>query len=448
LESLIPSSSLPSSQVFHKQLQALTRSKNILIAYSGGLDSHVLLHLASQLSQANNYSHKSQTTQATQVNQANSYQVRAMHIHHGLQEEADAWVPHCQQVCDELNIPIEIKHLNLTIEKGKSIEESARTARYAVFNETLQPDEVLLTAHHQNDQAETLLLQLFRGAGVQGLASMPCIANFGSGQHARPLLSCSRQSLETYAKENQLNFIEDPSNQDSAFDRNYLRNEILPELRERWPSIDKTISRSASIQAETKQILDELAEQDLLLIQNNSNKNPLKNNILDISVLKKLSFSRQKLVLRYWIDVNEFQAPSEKKLKHIFSDVVDSKEDAQPIVEWQGVEVRRFKNSIYLMTPLQDHDNKEVLEWKNPQKLLEIPSLNLVLPALKNSDYDKSQAVSVRFRQGGEKFYDHKRGVNTSLKKLFNESAVPPWLRSRIPLIYSGDILVKIVGIE
>jgi tRNA(Ile)-lysidine synthase len=440
-----PHSSLPSSQVFYKQLQALTRSKKLLIAYSGGLDSHVLLHLASQLSQENNYSHKSQTAQ---VNQATSYQVRAMHIHHGLQEEADAWVPHCQQVCDELNIPIKIKHLNLTIEKGTSIEDVARTSRYAAFSEELQSDEVLLTAHHQNDQAETLLLQLFRGAGVQGLASMPCIANFGSGQHARPLLSYSRQSLETYAKENQLNFILDPSNQDSAFDRNYLRNEILPELRERWPSIDKTISRSARIQAETKQILNELAEQDLLLIQNNSNKKLCKNNILDISALKTLSFSRQKLVLRYWIDVNDFQAPSEKKLKHIFSDVIDSKQDAQPIVEWQGVEIRRFKNSIYLMSPLQGHDNKKVLEWKNPQKPFVIPSLNLVLQALKNSDYDKSQAVTVRFRQGGEKFYDSKRGLSTSLKNLFNESAVPPWLRSRIPLIYSGDTLVKIVGIE
>ena len=214
-----------SSQVFFKQFQALTRSKKLLIAYSGGLDSHVLLHLVSQFPQASHY------------------QVRAMHIHHGLQEEADAWVPHCQSVCADLNIPLQINHLNLELKKGESIEEAARAARYIALKESLKQGEVLLTAHHQNDQAETLLLQLFRGAGVQGLAGMPTISSFGSGQHARPLLNASRQSLEMYAEEHQLSFIEDPSNKDSAFDRNYLRNEVLPQLRERWPSIDKTISR-------------------------------------------------------------------------------------------------------------------------------------------------------------------------------------------------------------
>ncbi len=419
-------SSCLNPQVFVKQLQALTRSKKILIAYSGGLDSHVLLHLASQISQTNNY------------------QIRAMHIHHGLQKVANDWVPHCQNVCDTLNISIEIQYLNLTIEKSKSLEDVARKARYAAFSESLQENEVLLTAHHQNDQAETLLLQLFRGAGVQGLAAMSRITVFGLGKHARPLLNYSRQSLVAYAKENKLDFIEDPSNKDSAFDRNFLRNKIMPELRERWPSIDKTISRSASIQAETKQLLDEYAEQDLLSIQSS----PADSDKLTLSKFQNFSSARQKLLIRYWITVNGFNPPSEKKLKHIFSDVVNAGEDAQPLVEWEGVEIRRYQDKLYIMKPLQDHNIKQVIEWENPQAILNIASIDYSLSALLVSQYDKNSLVTIRFRQGGEKFYHHKRGVNISLKNFLQESDVPPWLRSRIPLIYSGETLIKVAGLE
>ena len=426
MESLTLNTTSFSPHVFLKQLQALTRSKKILIAYSGGLDSHVLLHLASQLPKTN------------------YYQVRAMHIHHGLQEVANDWVPHCQQVCDKLNIPIEIQYLNLAIEKGKSLEDVARKARYAAFGESLQDDEVLLTAHHQNDQAETLLLQLFRGAGVQGLAAMPSIADFSLGQQARPLLHCSRHDLEMYAKENKLDFIEDPSNQECAFDRNFLRNKVIPELRERWPSIDKTISRSANIQAETKNLLDEFAEQDLLSVQSGSTDS----NKLRVSKLQSFSSARKKLAIRYWIMINGFKAPSEKKLKHIFTDVINAGVDAQPIVDWEGVEVRRYQDELYIMTPLQVHNTKQVIDWGNPQSNLEIKSLEYSLPALLASQYDKNIPVTVRFRQGGEKFYHHKRDINISLKNFLNESGVPPWLRSRIPLIYSGETLIKVADLE
>ena len=413
-------------QIFHNQLQALTCSKNILIAYSGGLDSHVLLHVASQLPQPKNY------------------QIRAMHVHHGLQKEADMWVSHCQKTCDDLDIPLQISHLQLKINKGESLEEIARTARYRALKESLQQDEVLLTAHHQNDQAETLLLQLFRGAGVQGLAAMPSITRFGLGQHARPLLSATRETLEEYAEGNQLSFIEDPSNQDSAFDRNFLRNEVLPQLRKRWPSIDKTISRSANIQAETKQLLDEISEQDLLSIQEKLGVT----DTLPISILLNFSLVRQKLLIRYWIGVNGFNAPSEKKLKHIFSDVINANEDAQPLVEWKGVGVRRFQGKLYIMSPLQDHDAEEVIEWKTPQNPLVISSLKQSLPAMEPSQYDENLPVTIRFRQGGETIFHAKRDINISLKNFFHESGVPPWLRSRIPLIYSGETLIKVVGLE
>ncbi len=412
-------------QGFLVLLQTLTPFKNILIAYSGGLDSHVLLHLASKLSQPHHYS------------------IRAMHIHHGLQKIADTWVPHCQRVCDQLNIPLKTHYLNLDIDKGKSVEEEARSARYAALKASLQKDEVLLTAHHQNDQAETLLLQLFRGAGVQGLAGMPLITNFGLGQHARPLLNASRQSLEIYAKENQLNFIEDPSNQDNAFDRNYLRNEILPKLRDRWLGIDKTISRSARLQAETKQLLDEFAEQDMQSLQDETDAT----DTLLISKLKPFSVVRQKLLLRHWIVINGFTSPSEKKLKHIFSDVINASDDAQPLVEWRGAEVRRYQGRLYIMKPMHSHDNTQVFEWINLQNPLSITSLGITIDTLSPSLYDKELPMTVRFRQGGEKIQHEKRGVAISLKNLLNESGVPPWQRSRVPLIYSGETLIKVVGI-
>jgi tRNA(Ile)-lysidine synthase len=211
-----------------KKLHSLTRANKYLVAYSGGLDSHVLLHLMSQLSDS-------------------EISIRAMYINHGLQKEARDWEIHCHKVCDELCIPFNSKALQIQTSTGVSLEEEARKKRYSALNTSLQKDEVLLTAHHQNDQAETLLLQLFRGAGVQGLAAMPAIREFGSKEnlrlHARPILNQTRQFLEAYAKENQLDFIEDPSNFDESFDRNFLRNIIMPQLRQRWPGIDKTISR-------------------------------------------------------------------------------------------------------------------------------------------------------------------------------------------------------------
>jgi tRNA(Ile)-lysidine synthase len=258
------------------------------------------------------------------------------------------------------------------------------------------------------------------------------------------LLNVSLQSLEAYASEHELNFIEDPSNQDSRFDRNFLRNEILPKLKERWPSIDKTISRSARLQAETNQLLDEVAEQDLLSLQGKSGSV----DTLLISKLQSLSVARQKLLVRHWVVVNSFTVPSEKKLDHIFSDIINASDDAQPLVAWRGVELRRYQGKLHIMSPLQGHDNTQVLEWLEPVLPLNIPSLDLTINALPTSQYDENARTTVRFRQGGEKIKIENRGATISLKNLLSEAGIPPWQRSRTPLIYSGETLIKVVGIE
>jgi len=420
-------------QQLHQYLSSLTSSKSFLIAYSGGLDSHVLLHLMKTISQTSDIN------------------IRALYVNHGLQKEADSWAKHCQKICQNMQIPFDIVKLTLDLTTGESIEAVARNGRYQVLKKSLQKDEVLLTAHHQNDQAETLLLQLFRGAGVDGLAAMPKIAAFGLGQQLRPLLSFNRNELADYAQHHHLTYIEDPSNQDQRFDRNYLRHHIYPLLQQRWQGITKVLARTTEIQAETAHLLDELAAEDFdKIVRTSGYKNNNKDCVISITALMTLSAPRQKLVLRYWIKQHGFLMPSAKKLQHLFKDVIHSKQDASPLLTWQGVEVRRFQNRLYIMSPLNKFDSTQVIRW-NIKTNIVIPELDLELQAdalkvlLKNQKKpDKNTAITVRFRNGGEKLFDVEKRINVSLKNYFQDGAIPPWQRSRIPLIYLGETLIHV----
>ena len=415
-------------QELYHHIQSSCSSKEFLIAYSGGLDSHVLLHLMNAISQTTDI------------------KIRALYVNHGLQKEADIWATHCQKTCQEMQISCDVVKLNLSLESGESVEALARNGRYQALQQSLQMDEVLLTAHHQNDQAETLLLQLFRGAGVDGLASMPKITGFGLGQQLRPLLDFSKDDLVAYANHYHLDYIDDPSNQDHRFDRNYLRHVVIPLIQERWLGINKVLARAADIQAETAQVLDNLAAEDLQEIRSTSHQE----NELSINALLLLSEPRQKLVLRYWIKQQGFLAPSSKKLLHLFKDVLHAKKDANPLLAWQGVQLRRFKNRLYIMPPLCDFDSSQVINWDMKNNLF-IPALEIELQAsefnillkAQNRQCDHTQ-ITVRFRHGGETvFIDNKTG-NLSLKKLLQDAQIPPWQRSRVPLIYLDDKLIHV----
>jgi len=404
----------------------ISATKKLVIAFSGGLDSYVLLYAIAQISI---------TTQ--------DYQIRAIHIDHGLQAVSSQWSVQCEAICKVLNIPCEIISLNLLVPKSKSLEAAAREARYQAFKESLQTGETLLTAQHQDDQAETLLIQLFRGAGINGLAAMPALRNFGKGTHLRPLLNVSRESLEQYAKYHALNFIEDPSNQDQRFDRNYFRHEIIPHLKQRWPSMDKVLTRAAYHQAEAKNLLAEYIEQDLPLLAGS------RVGTLSIKQLKLLSEARCKAVIRYFLDQKGFLAPSQKKLAHIITDVLNSQDDAMPCVHWQGIEVRRYQDDLHAITPLDKHDEKQCISW-NISKPLYIPSLKRILKTtllddIKVLGMKKEQNIEIRFRQGGEKIYQAQRKRTIALKKYFQEMHIPPWERERTPLIYIDNQLVAIV---
>jgi tRNA(Ile)-lysidine synthase len=413
-----------------EKLTSLSPVRNYLVAFSGGMDSHVLLHLLSSLKQENP-----------------ELSVRAVHIHHGLQQAADSWPKHCQGVCDDLGILLETLYLDLKIKPSESLEAVARQGRYQALQGALQKDEVLLTAHHQRDQAETLLLQLFRGAGVQGLAAMPVFTNTEKVLHIRPLLDESYQSLQGYAEEKKLNFIQDPSNKDDRFERNFLRNQILPKLREHWQGLDKTLSRSAKIQSETKALLDQMAE-ELRVDCAKSTDSFKASSTLSIQCLLGLPREKQKLLIRYWITKKGFLAPSQKKLRNILNEVLLAKEGAQPLVTWQGVEVRRFNHQLYCDSPLTAHDNTQYLHWDGLAPLT-IDSLGVTIqPVVLGNSQVQDEPLSVRFRQGGEMLRLSKNNKSQSLKKYLNEAGIPPWLRDRLPLIYSGDRLVKVIILE
>lgn len=363
------------------------------IAYSGGLDSHVLLSLCHQLTHEQSLS------------------FRVIHINHGLSINAAHWAQHCEAICLQYQLPFEQVTIHLNSAHGDSLEELAREERYAVFAERLQNGDVLLTAHHQDDQAETVLLQLLRGAGVKGLSAMPGIKPFAQGFHARPLLGYKRNDILQYALSEKLQWIEDESNSNKNFSRNYLRHHIMPVLKQRWPATNAALSRSAAHCAET-QIL--LAEYGLMLTENVKGRVA---GTLSVSGLQTLTVLQQKLALRTWIESAGFPPPNVKKIDSILRDVLTADWDRVPCVAWGEVELRRHRDDVYIMQALSAHDVTQSLS---------------------------AGRIEIRFRQGGETLELPGRG-RQSLKNLFQEWNVVPWLRDRVPLVYVDGELVGVV---
>lgn len=296
-------------------------SGKIWIAYSGGLDSTVLLHLAAQYTQQNNML------------------CEAIHVHHGLNKQADDWVLHCKKICSALNIPVTIERVEIE-NKGKGVEAAARDARYDAFAAHMHDNDVLLTAHHQDDQIETLFLRLFRGTGVRGLGGMQVTRPLQKGMLVRPLMHYSRESLLDYANNKQLQWIEDNSNYEMHFDRNFIRHELMPKIKTRRKGVEKSLLRTMKNCKDADELLIDLAAIDFKSCS-------LEKNELSVSELKTLSVARQYNVLRYWLKLNSVSVPDRIKLKTIISDAISSKYEARPIVDWPDGEVVRLKNTLF-----------------------------------------------------------------------------------------------------
>lgn len=408
-------------------LQHLQDTNRYLVAYSGGRDSHVLLHMLSALSA-----------------ELNS-EIIALHVDHGLQVVSKEWADHCAVQCKLLNIHLEIIRLNIGSKRGQSPEALARQARYEALSSRIKPGDMLLTAHHQDDQAETLLLQLIRGAGPRGLAAMPAIAAFGKGCHARPLLGFSSKQIQAYAQENRLEWIEDPTNSNTNFDRNYLRQKVMPLLSQRWPVVSRTLSRSARHCAEAQTIIDEVTEEMLRTFVDTESGS------LAISELERLSAPRIHALLRCWIRQKGYPLPDTVRLNQIVNEMLNARSDRNPMVHWPGVEMRRYRGRLYLMPPLTELDSKLQLDWKSGTRLrlpADLGTLTLYegaggIPA----DIWRRGRIQVRFRRQGERFRSISGEHSVSLKSFFQQRGIPPWERSRIPLTYINDELAAVGGI-
>ncbi|MDG1772201.1 MAG: tRNA lysidine(34) synthetase TilS [Oceanicoccus sp.] len=407
-----------------KQLTPFLDAPRWLVAYSGGVDSHVLLHSLLQY--------------------PNHPPIEAVHINHQLQDEAGQWQQHCQQQADQLNIPLHT--ITVAVDTTGSLEEQARKARYQAFEALLEPGDVLLMGHHRDDQVETLMLRLLRGSGSRGLAAMPFSRPLGQGLLARPLLELPRSAIEQYAKEHAIQWVEDPSNQSTDFDRNFLRSDLLPTIASRWPAYRQTLARAASLSEESAELNDELALMDF----EQASVSPLQPQ-LPIALLQSLSLLRQKNLLRFWFRVNDFSLPSTRQLQMVLAQALTAEQQAQPLISWGDVEVRRFKGALYVMHPLTEFDGQQTFCWdmQAPLQIAEDSCLSLELLYGEgiNPDLVNSKDITVRFRQGGERCQPQGRGHSQSLKKLFQEYELAPWLRDRAPVLYCDDVMIAVAGL-
>lgn len=306
-------------------LNNLSSQKKVVIAYSGGVDSHVLLHALASMREDFPELHLS-----------------AIHVNHQLQNDADHWRVHCENVCNALHIPLQAIEAEVKPEKGESLEAVARTKRYEIFAERLPENAYLLTAHHQDDQAETILLQLLRGAGVKGLSAMALQMPFARGFLARPLLSVSQEEVVEYAKQAALSWVDDHSNHDVAYHRNYLRHTVMPLLKKMRPGAAQAMSRSAKHCSTASALLEAFAADDLKQMSITDKR-------LSAEKLKTLADNRQVNVLRYWLQSQGCVLPSTVKMQHILQDLIASRYDAKPEITWGEVSLQRVKDEIFVV---------------------------------------------------------------------------------------------------
>jgi len=392
------------------------------IAFSGGLDSTVLLHLLASLA--------TRETLPT---------LTALHVHHGLQVAADAWPAHCRAVCDALGVPLQV--IRVQVRPGASVEGVARQARYGAFAQVTQAHEVLLTAQHRDDQAETLLFRLLRGAGVRGLSAMPAQRPLGQGQLLRPLLGVSRAELEVYAAEHRLSWIEDPSNQDQQFSRNYLRHRVLPALTERWPQAIASMVRSAAHLSEAQGLLDELAQIDLAQSATAHEFDWLGIPSLELAALRALSLARQRNALSHWL-ATKTPLPDSDHWSG-WQDVRDARDGASPVWRLAEGELHRTGGRVWWLTDPWLATPSSVQAWSDPSSPLILPGNGCVTL----HGQIPPGALSIRYRQGGEVLHLARRG-HRDLKRLLNESGVPAFARGRLPLLYCDEQLLAVANIR
>ena len=390
-----------------------------IVAYSGGVDSTVLLHAM-----------RAFVTER-------GHELRATHVNHGLQPAARDFERHCVKVCGEWGIPLERTRRDEELPPGLGPEAQAREIRYKALRRHARSGTVVLLAHNRNDQAETLLLQLLRGSGVAGTAAMPLCRDWGDGKLARPLLDVSRAEIEAYSRAHRLTCVEDPSNFDLGVERNFLRHEALPLLEERWPAAARALARSARHHAHASRLLRERAKEDLGDADT-----------ISVEFLASLSEDRQINLVRFWIARQGLAVPGERRLRRWLQTVHVAGADRVPEDVFENYRMYRWRGRLHLTPRLPALPEGARWRWRR-REVLALPELGLDLrwESLQEQLGEEVETdLEVRLRVGGERCRPEGRRRRHALKKLLQESGVPPWCRGRIPLIYQHAKLRLVWG--
>lgn len=398
----------------------------IFIAYSGGVDSHVLLHLCATHDQLKD-------------------KITAVYVHHGLQKQADIWASHCQKIADDLRVDFAMLSVNATPDLGESPEEAARNARYTALKTLIGVNDVLMLGQHKEDQLETILLQLFRGSGLRGLSGMPEHIAFGQGFMARPLLNVSKQNILAYAEIHGLKWVEDPSNQQINFDRNLLRHEILPRLKQRWPSLDTTVSRSAQHCADAQQLISEFVYPLFDRAYDPADQT------LAITKLTALTTQQRNWVLRQWFETLHLKPPSQAVLQTIAEQMITVRQNSNAQIRHEGHFIKPYRQKLFCLSEkalLREPDlrvwpiQQSSLHLTNGYTLSRIESISGISQLL----WDASE-VTISSRHGGEKIKLPGRNGHHDLKKLWQEAGIPPWEREVRPLVFLNNQLAAVAGL-
>lgn len=398
----------------------------LLVAYSGGADSVVLLHALHQLQKKI------------------AFHLTAMHVHHGLSPHADDWARFCEAQCADLSVPIETVHVQVDGEGGIGVEAAARHARYKALDAA--PADFICLGHHQDDQAETFLLQLSRGAGVKGLAGMGQVDV--RRRLFRPFLNVPRADLLAYAEQHQLRWINDESNEDLQFDRNFMRHELMPVFRKKNISITKTLARSATHMAEASTMLDELAQLDAALVVDAKQQY----GVVNIDALHMLSNARQANLIRWWLARNDISMPSAALLQQVLRQLKSTKSDAAIKIKVNdALYVMRYKGCAYLVQHLEKLPPVNLL-WQNEEVVVLPNASRLFFTKIKGKGiaYQRGGTnikLRIKNREGGERFKPELGRPRRSLKTIMQLCEMPPWQREQLPLIFMDETLVIVPNI-
>lgn len=397
---------------------------NLVVGLSGGVDSVVLLHLLKQLSSRF------------------QWQLSALHVHHGISVHADSWSAFCTELCAKLVIPLTIEHVDIQPLRAMGIEAAARQLRHAALAQQLADFVVL--AHHRDDQVETLLLQLLRGAGARGASAMQMLKlRQGSSALLRPLLNVTRSELENYAREHDLNWVEDDSNLDVTYPRNFLRHQVLPVIEQRFPAYRTTLARSTLHFAEAAELLEELAAQDAGVA--------IVSERLSVLALSQLSAARGKNLLRYFFARQGAPLPDSSRLEEMLRQLCRAGEGAHICIEWQGWQLRCYRQQAYVIPAAQPPVNFS-MSWHGEEKMV-LPASHGVLSfeRVRGRGFSlarvRQAGLSVRPRKGGESIKLDVARPRQSLRNLVSQQGVPPWQRALLPLLYCGSELVWVPGV-